>query len=146
LLADPTIALNSFKRQRAMGYLDGIVDTTVNVHLVPGAQSGTTRAELHAGGGIIASKRRHPQRQCNSFRCGCSSQNVSMRREQIMSRPSFSKLLSNYPKKTKPDVLFADIGWSDLVNNPAYHNTRVRPKLLFFREDGLVLAASLTAG
>lgn len=40
-----------------------------------------------------------------------------------MSRPSFSKLLSNYLKKTKPDVLFADIGWSDLVNNPAYHKT-----------------------
>lgn len=35
VLADPTIALNSFKRQRAMGYLDGIVDTTVNVHWCP---------------------------------------------------------------------------------------------------------------
>jgi hypothetical protein len=28
--ADPTVALNSFKRQRAMGYLDGIMDATVN--------------------------------------------------------------------------------------------------------------------
>lgn len=33
--ADPSVALNSFKRARAMGYLDGIMDATVSVEWCP---------------------------------------------------------------------------------------------------------------
>lgn len=40
-----------------------------------------------------------------------------------MSRPPFDAVLKAYPRHTERAPLFADIGWSDLTNNPAYWDT-----------------------
>jgi hypothetical protein len=40
-----------------------------------------------------------------------------------MSRPRFSTLMGRYPRATRREELFADIGWRDLINNPAYEDT-----------------------
>ncbi|UOD32992.1 hypothetical protein INH39_15960 [Massilia violaceinigra] len=40
-------------------------------------------------------------------------------------KPSFALLYNSYPTKAKMerDVLYEKLGWSDLKNNPAFHNT-----------------------
>jgi hypothetical protein len=38
-------------------------------------------------------------------------------------KPPYHVLRENYPRKDSRELLFADIGWSDLTNNPAYWDT-----------------------
>jgi hypothetical protein len=38
-------------------------------------------------------------------------------------KPAYHVLRENYPRKDSRELLFADIGWSDLTNNPAYWDT-----------------------
>jgi hypothetical protein len=38
-------------------------------------------------------------------------------------KPAFTVLQRRYPKSQKRDVLFHEIGWDDLTNNPAYIDT-----------------------
>lgn len=40
-----------------------------------------------------------------------------------MSRPSFKNLKLNYPDASQRESLFAEIGWDDLIPNPAYRDT-----------------------
>ncbi len=40
-----------------------------------------------------------------------------------MTRPNFDALKRVYPRTTDREKLFADIGWNDLVSNPAYWDT-----------------------
>jgi hypothetical protein len=38
-------------------------------------------------------------------------------------KPTFQGLRQFYPRKDSREVLFADIGWDDLIGNPAYWDT-----------------------
>jgi hypothetical protein len=40
-----------------------------------------------------------------------------------VSRPPFDAVLNVYPRHIERAPLFADLGWSDLTNNPAYWDT-----------------------
>lgn len=48
-------------------------------------------------------------------------------------KPSFASLRQHYPKDTPQKSLFADIGWTDLIGESAFHDTcaiRMRVALL----------------
>lgn len=38
-------------------------------------------------------------------------------------KPSFQIVMQNYPRATLRQALFADVGWNDLAENPAYYDT-----------------------
>jgi hypothetical protein len=61
-------------------------------------------------------------------------------------RPFFSTLWSNYPRSEKREALYAELGWSDIANNPAYKDTcAIRMSVGLARAGVPLLGASMQA-